>query len=530
MINNDELYSNQIKSDDWYKYTQMLNLDRITYITKKSVVDFSKELEAYCTPNVFKHVMSKPDLFKSKNAKRLCRNGVPPRYMQQFLLKMFDVRYNEIDFESSFEVIFKKYNTKNLNDYVPYFTGFKTLAESLPANYLKEDGEETLKEILWMLNSVIPIIEHSPIIVKITSLFLIFCNKVEVYEIMRKLLEINYRLSETYKIRFHFRFIYNDNYKIVTSIIQSLKILASSIKEIFIHFESINFPIEKLIEDMVFGFFMDYFNYNGIIKLLPLFLNEGTKILYRLIFAIFKTFKVNILQLFNADKVIHQIRKLCNSITDFKTLFNLSYTYKLTRKNNKYDFQKMPEMDLFSTKRNFYYIPKFNKQSSILTHSDIFKIWSVLPLNIKIRDADIVFQTVENGYSIKNIYKFNNLKDVGLMPFVLILVETYDEEVFGVLTSNMISNTDGKFTRPTETYLISVRENLALYREINYSEYIVYADDECLLFVNGKYGPALRIEGDLSSGISYENEYFESPALSLKNKFFIKNLEIIILI
>jgi hypothetical protein len=378
-----------------------------------------------------------------------------------------------------------------------------------------------------MLNSVIPTIEYSPTIIKITSLLLLFCNKVETYEIMKKLLEMNYKLNDTHMIRWHIRFIYNDNYKIITSIIQSLKLIATSLKDVFSHFESINFPVEKLIEDMVFGFLMDYFNFNGMLKLLPLFLNEGIKILYRLIFAIFKTFKSSILEMLNADKVISMIRKLCQDITDYKSLFALSYTYKLTRNNNNYDFQKMPELDLFSSRRNFYYLPKFNKNSSILNHSDIFNIWYVLPLNLKLRDADIIFQTTENGYSVKNIYSLNN-KDVS--AYVLLVMETFDDEVFGVIISNMIYNTNGRFMRPAETYLINVRKDFQLYGEVKFTEYVLYADKESLIFINGKQGPALKIDENLSSGISYENEFFESPALSCKNKFFIKNLEIILLI
>ena len=186
-----------------------------------------------------------------------------------------------------------------------------TFEESLPVNYMKEEGIQTVKEILWMLNSVVHNIEHSPIIIKIVSLILLFCSKIETYEIMKELLEINNKTSETYKIRWHFKFIFNDNHKIITSIIESLKSISSILKELFVHFDNINFPIEKLIEDMVFGFFMEYFNFNGLIMLLPLFLNEGVKILYRLIYAILKTFKASILKIKSPDDLIFEVRKMC---------------------------------------------------------------------------------------------------------------------------------------------------------------------------------------------------------------------------
>ena len=41
----------------------------------------------------YKHIMSKKKLLSSKNAKKMCRNGIPIKYMKNILLKMFNINF-----------------------------------------------------------------------------------------------------------------------------------------------------------------------------------------------------------------------------------------------------------------------------------------------------------------------------------------------------------------------------------------------------------------------------------------------------
>ena len=54
-----------------------------------------------------------------------------------------------------------------MEDFVPFFTGFKTFKESLPVHYLNEKGLLAVKEILWMFNNTYANIEYSPIIIQL---------------------------------------------------------------------------------------------------------------------------------------------------------------------------------------------------------------------------------------------------------------------------------------------------------------------------------------------------------------------------
>lgn len=529
----DEIFKKQLTSGNLLPKSQYLDLD----LVKKHLPSFKylvteiENLEYYCTDKVFKHVLSKQNLFESKNAKSLCRTGIPPKYIREFLLKLFNIdKVNEDKFKCQYEAVFKNYNPKELEDFVPYFTGYRSLSESLPIHFLNEDGIQALKEILWMLNSVIVTIEHCPLIIKLCSLILMFCNQAETFEIMKHIMEMNYNLKETFKIRWHMRFQYADNEKIITSMCEAIKEISyKSGKESFDHFKLINFPSEKIYEDMCFGFYIDYLNFYGIIRFLPFFLLEGIKSTYRLSYAIIKTLREDIVKVKSPDQVINVLREKSTDIRDINKLFNLSYTFKLTRYNNKYDFQEIPSSDKFIGKRNTYYLPTFSEESATMTKVQIIKLWNTLPFEIKIKDAKKIYSTAKDGYSLITIYGLN--EKYSKETLILFLICTEEDEVFGCLISSLINYTNGKFIRPLTSLLIQITPEVKLYEVELDSDQVLFADSQCLMIGNGPKGPAFRIDNDLKGGYSYSGNCFNSPVLvdDKDGKFKIKKAEIFLL-
>ena len=327
----DEKYILKFSQEPWLTKNDLVNIDLIQdhLPSFKYFYEQNDSLEHLCTEKVFNHVLSKPNLFQSKNAKNLVRNGVPPKYLHDFLLKLFNLsEVSGKNFKVKYEYTFKNHDPKNLDDFVPFFTGCKTFKESLPVHYLNEKGL-LAKEILWMINNTYANIEYSPIIIQLISIILVFCNKEKTYEIMCKILEQDFNIKETGKIRWRLRFNFKDNIKIITSITECLKeISINSGKEVYNHFLQIHFRPEELYDDLCFGFFYKYFNFYGMIRLLPFFLLEGIKSL-----------KEEIKKSDDKKEIIHKVRSLLNSLENINDLFEISYTFSLTRNNNKYDFQ-----------------------------------------------------------------------------------------------------------------------------------------------------------------------------------------------
>ena len=131
----DEKYKLKFSEEPWLAKNDLVDIDLIQdhLPSFKYFYEQNDHLEQLCTDKVFEHVLSKPNLFQSKNAKNLVRNGVPPKYLHDFLLKLFNLSdVNDKNFTVKYEYTFKTHDPKNLEDFVPFFTGFKTFKESLP--------------------------------------------------------------------------------------------------------------------------------------------------------------------------------------------------------------------------------------------------------------------------------------------------------------------------------------------------------------------------------------------------------------
>ena len=129
----DDKYKFRLSEEPWLIKNDLIDIDLIQdhLPSFKYFYLQTATLEESCSEKVFNHVLSKPNLFQSKNAKNLVRSGVPPKYMHDFLLKLFDLsEINPKNFQTKYEYTFKNHDSKNLDDFVPFlcfFFGFISL-------------------------------------------------------------------------------------------------------------------------------------------------------------------------------------------------------------------------------------------------------------------------------------------------------------------------------------------------------------------------------------------------------------------
>jgi len=185
-------------------------------------------------------------------------------------------------------MIFKNLDTSNIGDYAPYYYGKKKtkLKEILSIHYLNEEGIKQLKIIMWLISDLVPKIEYSPFLVKICSILLTIFEKEEAFETMRTLIDMNYDPSELYKLRWHFRYSFSENKKLVESIQIFLENQSDNIKELFDIFRNKGLEPLFLINEFVESLFLDFLNFYGILRFICIFLYEGVKALYRVSYGI----------------------------------------------------------------------------------------------------------------------------------------------------------------------------------------------------------------------------------------------------
>jgi hypothetical protein len=229
--NKEEINEKLIMNQSYFNCNSYLEIESLkdNTICLGYILEEDKKLEDYCTSKVFKHVLSKKKLFESKNCKNLIRSGVPLKNLRELILKLISdnddaEKYfkNETFYKDKVEQILKNNSLEAIGDYFPKFRGLDTINESLSVNYLNQNGYLKLKEILWLINSIQVKIVFSPILINVVKLILIICKPGETYFIMKNLIELNSSLNEESKIRWHIRFNYEENDKLILSIMQSL--------------------------------------------------------------------------------------------------------------------------------------------------------------------------------------------------------------------------------------------------------------------------------------------------------------------
>ena len=531
----DFFYKKKFLSEEWFKRSKYIDIDLVQdhLSSFKYLWTECQDLEIICTEKLFNHAMTKPNLFESKNVRNIVRNGIPPKYMNTFLLKLFNITKNTETLMNNYNKILsislKGYKAEYLDDYVPYFSGLKKLGDCLPVHYLNNSGILALKEILWMLYHLYPQIEYCPLIIQLLSLILVFCNKYETLEIMSCIIgyNLNYDKNEIYKIRWHFRLNYNDNLKIITSITECLKEVSyKSCKELYDHLTNIHFRPEKLYEDMCFGFFYKYFNFFGMIRLLPFYLHDGIKSIYRLIYAIEKCTKDELKLIKVPDKIIGKCRELCNSLDNIKDLFEISYEFNITRNNNKYSEQSnIKENDKhIITYKGQLILPEFKEKSEILNEYQIIHLWENMPKSFKANNVSVT-QFQPNKSKISDIIdKFNKEEKK-----YIFLIKTTTNEIFGFAIIGNFKDTNGKYINIKQGILISIEPIIKIYNiNAEYNEILFIDKDKILFGKDNTDTITIKISEDLSNGETHETDFFNNHCLVNKEdgNFKIELIEI----
>lgn len=541
---NDTESENKFLSEKWHSYSGFVDLEKIkqNIITVKFFVENQINLEYYFTESEFNYILQKPDLLTSKRFKKEGRTGVPIKYTKDLILRMFNVDLNNVkeNYKTRFISIFKNRDPKNIGDHVPYLSYFESFEENLNVHFLNSEGIQATKELLWLLYSVVPNIEFCPLLIKIISFSLIFISKEECFTFLKNLIINDYSIKKLSKIRFRLRFNYEENKRLIPAFIESFRNISKFTgKEILNKFEKIGFDVEVLVEDMFFNFFLGYLNFNFLHRVYIQFLLEGSKILFRTAYAIFKLFKNDILDITKPELVISTIKSKCKEMKDFNTFFTTAFSFKLNTKNNKYDEIKIVESFKPSKLYN-YYIPTINGDSSILLDDDIFQLWSIFPDNFKSRDAKLIYSTYMQGCSLSKIYDVcSDSENSCFNCFMIIMTKKFD--VFGVIMSLPFDKNRIGFYKPAYTGLFVLRPYVERYdinihnNSNNEHEKVVMCGEEKLIIGLGSDGPALEIDKDLIIGFSYKSDIFSSPCLAASNlnkndfSFEIARLEIFIL-
>ena len=519
----ENLYKKKILKKSWIKENKYL--DKKKFLSNISSFHYydshNSNLETKFKEKNYQSIYSSPNFFSNPSTKKLFHQGVPPKYIHRTLLNLFDIKeISENNYNKLYSIIFKEHDIKNLDDYVPYFTGKKTLKDSLPFHYLNEEGILELKILLWMLNENFRnVIIYCPYLIKIISLILIFCNKYETFEIICKLIDKEQKEKEKIGIKQRLKFTKRENEIIIDSFDACLEEINHKKKnEYYENLKKINFDKRLIYQDMLNDFLINYFNFYGMIRLLPLYLHRGFKSFYRIICSIENEIMNEEIKFKNKEEVINKIREKIKKI-DADEIIKNSFGYKFKIINKEEDKEGI------SNENNEFYLPYY-KGGNLLTDYEIIHLWELLPMEYKIKNASIIYQATKDGYNLPNILELENKYNKN--TYILFLIETTEGDKFGFVNSNLILHTDNNFQRPNSTYLFTLRPEFKIYSPNDDSDEILYITNKDFIFGNGNNGPAIQLNQDLMKGVSNEGGCFNNPRLvsNPEGHFIVTKLEI----
>ena len=542
-------------------------------------------LDVSCTEEEFNFIYDQKDLYKSFNAKELCRKGIPIKYMKKFIKKLLKLENCKENYNFKYSMIINDLDTNYIGDYVPYYHGKskKKLKEILHMHYLNDEGIKQLKVIMWLISDLVPKIEYSPFLVKICSILLIFFEKEEAFEAMRTLIGMNYDPTDIYKVRWHFRYSFVENKKLIESIKIFLENKSDNIKELFDILKKKGLEPITLINDFVESCFLDFLNFYGIIRFITIFLYEGVKSFYRISFGILNyIYEKNLEEIENCRKdLMAKLKKIIFNTFDYNKIFEDSFSIQLSRFNNGYikngygeDIEELEipyecaskyynedsDNDSFPENENYnendeenieenenekekekqrkksyisnFYLPSIDPKSNILTSKYIFRLWPNLPKKFKRNNLATIYSLSRKKVNMKTIIELSQKYPKNYN--ILILIETEQEELFGFILPQMLEDTgENKYIKLKKCYLINFLPKVNIYKDYNeiISENMLCCNKKGLWFCKMTVGDLIYINGTLTEGKTCkENTYFGKVCLTKKENFLIKDLEIIVFV
>ncbi|XP_026139301.1 oxidation resistance protein 1a isoform X3 [Carassius auratus] len=165
--------------------------------------------------------------------------------------------------------------------------------------------------------------------------------------------------------------------------------------------------------------------------------------------------------------------------------------------------------------------PNLNEPSDLLEAEQIEKLAKHLPPRTVGYPWNLAFSTSKHGMSIKTLYRAMQDQD---SPMLMVIKDS-DGQIFGALASEPFKVSEG-FYGTGETFLFTFYPEFEAYKWTGDNLFFIKGDMDSLAFGGGSGEFGLWLDGDLYHGRSHSCKTFGNPMLSMKEDFFVQNIEI----
>lgn len=165
-------------------------------------------------------------------------------------------------------------------------------SKQLQYHYLSDHGQQEFDVLMSVLFTE-RLIKHSPMLIHVGNLLMLYLKPCEVYHILIELInssKANYQDKEAQsRIRWHFTFDKSEYFKLITTFIKSyLKTTLFKKRSTLRHMKKINFEFNQYADASFRTLGTQFLSLPVAVDMLMMFLAEGTKIIFRYTYAILK--------------------------------------------------------------------------------------------------------------------------------------------------------------------------------------------------------------------------------------------------
>eukprot|EP01114_Cavostelium_apophysatum_P022674 TRINITY_DN8284_c0_g1_i1.p1 TRINITY_DN8284_c0_g1~~TRINITY_DN8284_c0_g1_i1.p1 ORF type:complete len:818 (-),score=205.70 TRINITY_DN8284_c0_g1_i1:106-2559(-) len=312
---------------------------------------------------------------------------------------------------------------------VPTFGG----AFDTKYHYLNEHGIDSTKRILCVLAMDNPGIDYFPVIPDLVCILLHFMGESETYATTSLMIQNRDPKREFFK----------PGKKGITLLLHTFDdLLDKHATKIYAHMKALDLNAHHFADDWFLRLFITKFPFPTVLRIFDAFLNEGSKVLYRVALAFMKLNKQILLKCNTATGFIETIDELSSQCTYGDALMKKAFAIRMRSKYVQQLYKKNTPKLLAVVEPKFpvYYRPKVEFPSDIIADEDFEQLWSWLPHKYCIKDPVLIYTSKKQGFSLKHF--FNTVADE--YPSILI-VKTNKNEIFGAFVSSPWEPNKGYF-------------------------------------------------------------------------------------
>eukprot|EP01116_Phalansterium_solitarium_P015809 TRINITY_DN3533_c0_g1_i2.p1 TRINITY_DN3533_c0_g1~~TRINITY_DN3533_c0_g1_i2.p1 ORF type:complete len:525 (+),score=188.33 TRINITY_DN3533_c0_g1_i2:75-1649(+) len=285
-------------------------------------------------------------------------------------------------------------------------------------------GVKSAHRVLVMLAMLHPEIEHMPTLLDLVCALLLFMSEADVYTAVHNLVlrrdTAAKHLLPTQRA-----------HELAMATLDDL--ISWRLSAVHAHMKRLGVRTADFGSHWFQRLFAGSFPLPTMLRVFDAFLNEGSKILYRAALGFIKLHKQRLLQTATSNELLACIRQLAAQQHDADDMMKAGFGLQLSREHTKrLDVKNRPKVAnvVEPVLARVYYRPRLSHKSCILADVQFETLWSWLPSKVSIRDPELLFTPLRDGYTLSAL-----LRAVERRSPTLIVIKTSLDEVFGAYAS-----------------------------------------------------------------------------------------------